>query len=224
VTSHSGVYLPGPSIKDPIRLLADQIPSRLARQDLALVAPWKRVVDGNRADEPAVAGTPVRAHGPVIHVFDVRNVCVPINEERTRLTLALRFDHLVEMRQADPEDPLGFTGQFVGDLRVFGPTFKAADRNDCRRNVVLNPVAEVGREVRAKVPELDLWIRLHEFLRGLELFDWPEHNFVQMLEEFHGDSLEPQIELLEPFASAVFRQTLIHQFPERSPKFRDIDF
>ena len=37
---------------------------RVSRQDLVLVVPRIRVVDGIRVDVPAVAGIPVRVHGP----------------------------------------------------------------------------------------------------------------------------------------------------------------
>ena len=65
-TIHLGAYLPDPSAKNPIRLLADQVPSQLARQDLELIVPRKRAVDGTRADAPAAAGNPEREHGPAL--------------------------------------------------------------------------------------------------------------------------------------------------------------
>ena len=37
---------------------------RVSRQDLILVVPRIRVVDRIRVDVPAVAGIPVRVHGP----------------------------------------------------------------------------------------------------------------------------------------------------------------
>ncbi len=42
---------------------------RVSRQNLILVVPRIRVVDGIRVDVPAVAGVPIRVHGPVVCIL-----------------------------------------------------------------------------------------------------------------------------------------------------------
>ncbi len=194
---------------------------------MTATAPPNRTVDRAGIDAPPEAGVPARADGPddTVHVFDVCDIRIAINTQRTRLTLTLDFERPIEVGQAD--DPLvrpecGHDLEVMRRLlEVMRRLLEVVEYDGLGADVRLDLITEVGLEVRAEVVELHLGIVLGELLGGFELVDRTEREFRDVDEELCDDALQPQVEFDQTFF-AVFSQQLIVQFAERSPKLGDI--